>query len=131
MEKTEVMVSALNRASVDQSSATTRSNSPVDISQLLSQGAGEANLLRLRDTNRGSPREGVCPRSPKKIEYELDLEHGVADPNKAIHYFQGVEVRKEFDSLGYAAVERAISISVPPQAPSCLLDQYQIAFFLQ
>jgi hypothetical protein len=31
------------------SSGTTRSNSPVDTSQLLSQGVGEANLLRLRD----------------------------------------------------------------------------------
>ena len=45
------------------SSATIRSNSPVDTSQLLSQGAGEANLLRLRDTDRGH-RVKVCVLAP-------------------------------------------------------------------
>jgi hypothetical protein len=41
------------------SSATTRSNSLVDTSQLLSQGAGKANLLRLRDTDREHRAKGV------------------------------------------------------------------------
>jgi hypothetical protein len=41
------------------SSATTRSNSLVDTSQLLSQGVGKANLLRLRDTDREHRVKGV------------------------------------------------------------------------
>jgi hypothetical protein len=52
-----------------QTFATTCSISPVDTSQLLSQGAGEVNLLCLRGTDR-EHRVEVCPRPPL-----LDLLH--------------------------------------------------------
>jgi hypothetical protein len=56
-------VSALNHASVDQPFATTCSSLPVDTSQLLSEEAGEVNLLRLRDTNK-EHRVKVCVLAP-------------------------------------------------------------------
>ena len=46
------------------SSATTRSNSPVDTSRFLSHEAGEANLLRLRDTDR-EHHVKVCVLTPQ------------------------------------------------------------------
>jgi hypothetical protein len=59
-ERLELCVGAHESA---YSSATTRSNSPVDTSQLLSQEAGEAYLLRLRDTDR-EHRVKVCVLAP-------------------------------------------------------------------
>jgi hypothetical protein len=47
-------------------SVTIRSNSPVNTSQLFSQGAGEANLLRLRDTDREHYVE-VCVLAPQVV----------------------------------------------------------------
>jgi hypothetical protein len=58
------------------SSATTRSNPPADTSQLLSQGSGEANLLRLRGTDR-EHRVKVCVLAPQKTQINSGVDAAV------------------------------------------------------